>query len=82
MPKSSFEDFAQTIARYQTPPTPDTLRDLMTTTVDIAPDDVDEHMTDFARGRIELAYRTGNVETHLRHLYDVLAVMERELARG
>jgi predicted Fe-Mo cluster-binding NifX family protein len=82
MPKSSFDDFAGIIARYQAPPTHETLQNLVVDAIDIAPDDVDEHVTDFARGRIELAYRTGNVETHLRHLYDVLAVMERELARG
>jgi hypothetical protein len=82
MPKSSFEDFAATIARYQSPPTHETLQELVLATVDVAPDDVDEPVTDFARGRIELAYRSGNVETHLRHLYDVLAVMEREIAHG
>ena len=82
MPKSSFEDFVQTISGYQAPPTPAMLQDLVVNTVDVAPDDVDEHVTDFARGRIELAYRTGNVETHLRHLYDVLTVMEREIAQG
>ncbi len=82
MPKSSFEDFAQTIAQYQSPPTHEALRELVVNTVDVAPDDVDEQVTDFARGRIELAYRTGNVEAHLRHFYDVLTVMEREIAQG
>jgi len=73
MPKSSFEDFAGTIAQYQSPPTHETLQELVLATVDVAPDDVDEP---------ELAYRSGNVETHLRHLYDVLTVMEREIAHG
>lgn len=82
MPKSSFEDFAGAIARYQAPPTHAMLQDLITGAFDVAPDDVDEPVTDFARSRIELAYRTGNVEAHLRHLYDVLTVMEREVAEG
>ncbi len=82
MPRQSFEDFAAAIARYQVPPTPAMLQDLVTETIEIDPDDVDEDVTVFARSRIELAYRSGNVETHLRHLYDVLATLEREMAEG
>ncbi|HKO25493.1 MAG TPA: hypothetical protein VJY65_12250 [Chloroflexota bacterium] len=80
MPKRSYEDFAQDIARYQAPPTAPMLQDLIAHTVALDADDVDERVTEFARSRIELAYRTGNVETHLRHLYDVLCVLEREMA--
>lgn len=80
MPKRSYEDFAQVIAQYQAPPTPPILQDLIAGTIAIEADDIDERMTDFARSRIELAYRTGQVETHLRHLYDVLAVLEQELS--
>jgi len=82
MPRQSFEDFAAAIARYQAPPTPAMLQDLVTETIEIDPDDIDEDVTVFARSRIELAYRSGNVETHLRHLYDVLAALEGEMARG
>ena len=80
MPKRSYEDFEQIIAQYQAPPTPPMLQDLIAGTIAIDADDVDEQMTEFARSRIELAYRTGNVQTHLRHLYDVLAVLESELS--
>ena len=80
MPKRSYEDFEQTIAQYQAPPTPPMLQDLIAATIAIDADDVDEQMTEFARSRIELAYRTGNVQGHLRHLYDVLAVVERKLS--
>jgi hypothetical protein len=82
VPKRSYEDFAQEIARYQAPPTVPMLQDLIMNTVALDPDDVDERTTDFARSRIELAYRTGNVETHLRHLYDVLCVLEREITEA
>jgi len=54
---------------------------LVTETIELAPDDVDEDVTVFARSRIELAYRSGNVETHLRHLYDVLAALEGEMTK-
>lgn len=80
MPIRSYEDFAQDIAQYQGPPTPDLLHDLILNTITIDDDAVDEQVTGFAFSRIELAYRTGNVETHLRHLYDVLGVLEREVA--
>ncbi len=79
MPKQSYDDFAQTIAQYQAPPTPEMLQDLIVGTIAVDADDVDERVTDFARSRIELAYRTGQVERHLRHLYDVLGVFEREM---
>jgi hypothetical protein len=82
MPKRSYEEFAHEIAGYQAPPTAPMLEDLITHTVALDPDDVDERMTEFARSRIELAYRTGNIETHLRHLYDVLCVLEREMAEA
>jgi hypothetical protein len=82
MPKRSYEDFAQDIARYQAPPTAPMLQDLITQTIALDADDVDERVTEFARSRIELAYRTGNVEAHLRHLYDVLCVLEREMAEA
>jgi hypothetical protein len=82
MPKSSYEDFVGVIAQYQAPPTHSMLQDLIVGAFDVDPDDVDEPVTDFARGRIELAYRTGNVQGHLRHLYDVLTVMEREVSKG
>ncbi len=81
MPRQSFEDFAAAIARYQAPPTPEMLQDLVTETIELAPNDVDEDVTVFARSRIELAYRSGNVETHLRHLYDVLASLEGEMTK-
>lgn len=79
MPKLSYDDFAQAIAQYQAPPTPAMLQDLIVGTIAIDSDDVDERVTDFARSRIELAYRTGQVERHLRHLYDVLAIFEKEM---
>jgi hypothetical protein len=82
MPKRPYEDFAQEIAQYQAPPTPPMLQDLIINTVALDSDDVDERVTEFARSRIELAYRTGNVETHLRHLYDVLCVLEREVTEA
>ena len=82
MPKRPYEDFAHDIAQYQAPPTPPMLQDLITNTVALDSDDVDERVTEFARSRIKLAYRTGNVETHLRHLYDVLCVLEREMAEA
>lgn len=80
MPKRSFDDFKGAIAQYQAPPTPEMLHDLIAETIAVDTDDIDDRMTQFARSRIELAYRTGNVETHLRHLYDVLAVTEQELS--
>ena len=80
MPKRSFDDFAATIAQYQMRPTPAMLQDLIVGTITIEADDVDDRVTDFALSRIDLAYRTGDVQTHLRHLYDVLAVLEREMS--
>jgi hypothetical protein len=80
MPQRSYDDFAQAIAQYQAPPTPEMLQDLISSTISIDADAVDENVTDFALSRIELAYRTGNVELHLRHLYDVLNVLEREVS--
>lgn len=80
MPKTSYEDFARQIAQYQAPPTPAMLQDLVTGAFNIDPDDIDEPVTDFTRSRIELAYRTGNVDAHLHHLYDVLTVLESKLA--
>jgi len=80
MPKRSFDDFQQAIAQFQAPPTAPMLQDLIAGTIDIDADEVDEHMTEFTRSRIELAYRTGRLDMHLRHLYDVLAVLEREIA--
>ena len=82
MPKRPYEEFEQAIAQFGAPPTPPMLEDLIAGTIDIEPEDVDEHMTTFARSRIDLAYRTGQVRTHLRHLYDVLAVLEREIAQS
>ena len=82
MPKRSYEDFAREIAQYQAPPTAPMLQDLIMNTMALEADDVDERVTEFARSRIELAYRTGNVETHLRHLYDVLCVLEQEIAEA
>ena len=82
MPKTSYDDFARIIAGYQVRPTRPVLQDLVSTSFAIDPDDVDEPVTDFALSRIELAFRTGNVETHLRHLYDVLAVLEARLAEA
>ena len=82
MPKQSYDEFAGAIAQYQAPPTPAMLQDLIAGTITIDADDVDERVTDFARSRIELAYRSGQVERHLRHLYDVLNVLERELTDG
>lgn len=80
MPKRSFEEFAGVIAQYQAPPTPAMLQDLIASIISIDADNVDERIIGFTRSRIELAYRTGNVEMHLRHLYDVLAVLEHELS--
>lgn len=80
MPHRTYDDFAGVIAQYQTPPTPEMLHDLITTTIAIDADGVDEPMISFARSRIELAYRSGDVEMHLRHLYEVLTVLEREAA--
>lgn len=82
MPKCSYDDFERVIAQYQAPPTAPTLCDLIASTIAIDADDVDEQMTEFARSRIELAYRTGNVRAHLHHLYDVLAVVESKMAQG
>lgn len=80
MPKRSFEEFGAVIAQYQAPPTPDMLQDLVVETIEIDRNDIDEPVVVFARGRIDLAYRTGQIDTHLRHLYDVLGVLEREMA--
>ncbi len=82
MPKRSFDEFQQEIAGYQSEPTRAMLQDLVAATIEIEADDIDVPITDFALSRIQLAYRTGNVQTHLRHLYDVLAVVEREMARS
>jgi hypothetical protein len=80
MPRRSYEDFERAITQFQVAPTPAMLEDLIAGTIDVEPDEIDEEMTGFARSRIELAFRTGRVQTHLRHLYDVLAVVESKLA--
>lgn len=80
MPTRSYDDFEAAIAQYQAPPTPQMLQELIATTIAIDADDVDEDMIEFARSRIDLAYRTGNVPLHLRHLYDVLAVLEQRVS--
>jgi len=82
MPKRSYDDFAAVIAGYQAPPSDAALTDLIAGTIALDPDDVDEEMTGFARSRIALAYRTGDVATHLRHLYDVLTTVEQRLGQA